>query len=57
VKGDSDSLAGLILELYGSIPPKDTEIKYNHFTFRVVSVSKRRIEQVKITLPKYQINL
>ncbi len=51
VKGDADSLAGLVLELYGEIPQKDIEITYNLFRFKIVSVSKRRIEQVLITLP------
>ncbi len=52
VKGDADSLAGLILELYGQIPQKDAELYYNLFKFKIVSVSKRRIEQVMVTLPK-----
>lgn len=52
VKGDADSLAGLILELYGQIPKKDAELYYNLFRFKIVSVSKRRIEQVLVTLPK-----
>jgi putative hemolysin len=52
IKGDADSLAGLILELHGQIPKKDTEVTYNHFRFKIVSVNKRRIEQVLITLPK-----
>lgn len=51
IKGDADSLAGLVLELYGEIPQKDVEITYNLFRFKIVSVSKRRIEQVLITLP------
>lgn len=51
VKGDADSLAGLVLELYGEIPKKDVEIAYNLFRFKIVSVSKRRIEQMLITLP------
>ena len=50
IKGDSDSLAGLILEIHGRIPKKDKEIHYNHFVFKIVSVSKRRIERVLITL-------
>lgn len=51
-RGESDSLAGLMLELYGQLPKKDVEINYNHFRFKIVSVSKRRIEQVLVTLPK-----
>ena len=52
VKGEADSLAGLILELIGQMPKKDMEISYNQFRFKIVSVSKRRIVQILITLPK-----
>lgn len=52
VKGDADSLAGLVLELIGQIPKQDLEIIYNPFRFKIVSVNKRRIEQILVTLPK-----
>lgn len=51
-RGEADSLAGLILELHGQLPKKDIEIAYNEFRFKIVSVSKRRIEQILIILPK-----
>lgn len=52
IRGESDSLAGLILELHGRLPKKDVVVEYNHFTFKIVSVNKRRIEQVLLTLPR-----
>ncbi|MCH2084546.1 MAG: gliding motility-associated protein GldE [Saprospiraceae bacterium] len=52
VRGDSDTVAGLVLELIGEIPKKETEVKYNDYNFKIVQVSKRRIVQVLITLPK-----
>ncbi|HMO38455.1 MAG TPA: gliding motility-associated protein GldE [Saprospiraceae bacterium] len=52
VRGETDSLAGLMLELYGQLPKKDTEITFYAFRFKIVAASKRRIEQVLITLPK-----
>lgn len=52
VRGDADSIAGLILEMFGQIPRKNTEIKYNQFIFKVVSVSKRRIEKIQISISK-----
>ncbi len=52
VKGEADSLAGLILEITGQIPKIDEEINHNHFRFKIVSVNKRRIEQILLTLPK-----
>lgn len=50
VKGESDSVAGLVLEILGELPKTDTEVSYNQFCFKIVSVSKRRIVQVLITL-------
>ena len=41
-----------LLELIGELPKVDTEVGYNQFQFKIVSVSKRRIEQVLITLLK-----
>lgn len=50
VRGEADSLAGLLLELCGQLPRKDAVIHHNQYTFRIVSVSKRRIEQVRLTI-------
>ncbi|MEZ5198569.1 MAG: gliding motility-associated protein GldE [Bacteroidales bacterium] len=50
VKGDADSLAGVILELLGEIPEKDTKIIYQHFEFKILTVDQRRIKQIKVTL-------
>jgi len=52
IRGDADSVAGLFLEMFGQIPRKNTEIKYNQFVFKAVSVNRTRIEKVQITLPK-----
>lgn len=51
VKGDADSLAGLVLELAGVIPRKDTVVEFGGYTFRVTRVNKRRIEEIKLTRP------
>jgi CBS domain containing-hemolysin-like protein len=50
IRGEADSLAGLLLEINGSFPRKETEITYNQFRFKVVSVNNRRIEKVKVTI-------
>lgn len=52
IKGEADSMAGLILEITGHLPKADAEISYNQFRFKIVSVSRRRIEQILFTLPK-----
>ena len=48
-RGESDSLAGLVLENLGYIPKKDKEFILDRFKLKVVSVSKRRIEKIKFT--------
>jgi len=50
VKGDADSLAGLILEITGKLPKQNQEVVYENYVFNVLSVSEKRIEQVKITI-------
>lgn len=52
IRGDADSLAGLILELLGRLPRKGREIKQDQFTFNVLEVNKKRIQQIKIVLDK-----
>jgi magnesium and cobalt exporter, CNNM family len=52
IKGESDSLAGVILEIVGHIPKREQEIKYNDYHFIIVSVDDRRIKQIQITLPQ-----
>ena len=50
VKGDADSLAGLILELKGNIPEKDEVLAYKPYTFTIESVDQRRIKRVKLSI-------
>jgi len=50
VKGDSDSLAGLILELVGKIPRKMENITFRNFVFKILEADHRKITSVKITL-------
>jgi len=50
-KGESESLAGLILELAGKIPAVNETFAFGEFSFRIEAVDKRRIKKVKITIP------
>jgi len=50
VKGDADTLAGLILELRGEIPKKDEEIKCKQFLFTIKQVDNRRIKEIKVSI-------
>ena len=50
LKGESDSLAGLILEHEGRIPKIRDVIIIKLFTFQIESVDLRRIKRIKVTL-------
>ena len=52
VKGDADTLAGLILELKGEIPSKNDKITCKQFNFTIEAVDNRRIKQIKVELNK-----
>jgi gliding motility-associated protein GldE len=52
IKGDADTLAGLILELKGAIPGKNEQLKYNQFTFKIEAVDSRRIKQIRVIISK-----
>ena len=50
VKGEADTIAGLILEYVKRIPDHNEEISYQNFRFRILSVTKKRIQRVKVTI-------
>lgn len=50
VKGDADTLAGLILELKGEIPIQHERTEYKQFVFTIEAVSNRRIKQIKVEI-------
>lgn len=50
VKGDAETLAGLILELKGELPGKNEVFPFKDFAFTVKSVDQRRIKQIQVTL-------
>lgn len=52
VMGESDSLGGLLLELEGKIPKKDSIIKFKNFKFKVIDADQRRIKEIEITITK-----
>ena len=49
IRGEADSIAGLILEIAKTIPTINTEFRFRSFVFKVISVDKKRIKEVKIT--------
>lgn len=48
VRGESDSLAGLVLELAGEIPKVNDTINVGDFDFVVMEVERNRIKKVKV---------
>lgn len=50
VKGESDSLAGLILELSGKIPKVNDIIPCGDFEFTILDADSSRIKKVKVTV-------
>lgn len=50
VKGDSDSLAGLILELAGEIPKINDIIVCGDFEFNILEADSSRIKKVKVRI-------
>lgn len=50
IKGESDSLAGLVLEIAGEIPQVSQIVQSGDFQFTVLEVEKYRINKVKITI-------
>lgn len=55
-KGDSDSLAGFILELTGRIPKKNERIEFNEFSFAIEAADKKRLKQIKVTIKPKKVD-
>ena len=49
-KGESDTLAGFILEIAGGFPSKGEVISFDKYDFKIEAVDRKRIKQVKVTL-------
>lgn len=48
VKGESESLGGLLLELNSKLPKNGTKIQFGDFEFTVLAVDTRKIKKVKV---------
>ena len=55
VKGDSESLGGLVMELAGEIPKVNEMATSGDFEFTVLEVEKNRLQKIKVTI-KPQLN-
>lgn len=50
-KGEAETLAGFLLEISGNFPKKKQKITFSGIIFTIENVDKRRIKQIKVTLP------
>lgn len=52
VKGEAETLAGLILEIKGDLPRKNDVVTCKGYDFTIKGVDQRRIKQIQVTLRK-----
>jgi len=50
-KGESETIAGFVLEIAGIFPKKGEKVLFKNYQFVVESLDKKRLKQIKITLP------
>ena len=50
VKGESDTVAGLFLELAGAFPTLQQVVKYKQFSFTVLEIQKNRIHKIQLII-------
>jgi len=48
-KGESETLAGFILEISGKFPRKGEKINFKNYTFTIEALDNKRIKQIKAT--------
>ncbi len=55
VKGESESLGGLLLEIHGQLPTAGQKVNYRHFVFTAIAVDTRKIKKIQVRiLPKQE---
>lgn len=50
VRGEAETLAGLLLEIKGNFPIQGESIVYKHFTFQIAGFEGRRIQKVRVII-------
>ena len=50
VRGEAETLAGLILEITGHIPAKNEMVKCKNFNFTIDAVDNKRIKRIKVQI-------
>jgi len=49
-KGEAETLAGFLLEIHGNFPKKGDQLLFENCLFEIVSVDRKRIKQIKVTI-------
>jgi gliding motility-associated protein GldE len=57
IKGESESLGGLLLELNQKMPNAGEKIRYEHFLFTIVAVDQKRIKRVRVYMDSQKIDV
>ena len=50
-KGESETIAGFVLEISGSFPKRGEKVSFNTYQFTIESLDKKRLKQIKVSLP------
>jgi magnesium and cobalt transporter len=48
---EADTIGGIVLKAFGHMPQRDEEVDINDINFKVTNSDKRRLVQLKVTLP------
>lgn len=55
VRGDAETLAGLVLEITGQMPTKNYKLTHKQYQFVIESVDNRRIKRIKVIIPDLNV--
>jgi len=50
IRGESDSLAGLVLEIAGKFPSQNEVVSFDNYDFTVVQLEKMRLQKIKVAI-------
>lgn len=52
IKGETETVAGMVMEIAGKIPKKNDIIIFQNYSFNIESVDNRRINRIKISIQR-----
>ena len=56
-RGESDSIAGLVLEIAGKFPQQNEIVSFMNYDFTVIQLEKMRIQRIKLTISPVSENI